>query len=427
MPEQEDQQSEGAAAPGAAAPPRSCGRAQFKKLCLMSAAVAIALVVAGDGIWQRREHEAAVAKWTEAAAVPSVSVVSPVDDTSDPEVVLPGDVQAWYEASVYARVSGYLKNWYFDIGARVKKGQVLADIDAPDVDAQLSAAKAKLRATNATIAVRDAEARFAGTTFARWRDSPKGVVSVQEQESKQADYERATAQLNAARADAAVAQAEVDRLEALESFKKVVAPFDGVVTSRETDVGALINAGSGVGAGSAPELFRIADTHKVRIYVKAPQRMEHFFHRGVKAEVHLPQFPDKIFDASVTSTSRAVNVASRTLLVELQADNPDGLFQPGSFAEIHFKLPSPPNVVRIPTSALLFRQHGLEVAIVGADGKVALRKIKIGRNLGTEVEVLQGLAPSDRVVNSPPDALGNGDVVEIAGEPRMDPKPTPSR
>jgi multidrug efflux pump subunit AcrA (membrane-fusion protein) len=210
MSEQEHQHSD-----ETSALPRSNSKVQLKKLYLISLAAVIALVVAGDGIWQRREHETAVEKWTEAAAIPSVSVVAPKVDAFDSELVLPGDVQAWYEASVYARVSGYLKKWYFDIGARVKKGQVLAEIDAPDVDAQLSAAKAKLRSTNATIAVRDAEAQFAGTTFARWRDSPKGVVSVQEQESKRADSERATARLNAARADAALAHAEVDRLGAL--------------------------------------------------------------------------------------------------------------------------------------------------------------------------------------------------------------------
>jgi len=414
MSEQEHQHSD-----GTSEPQHSNSKMRFKKLYLISLAAVIALVVAGDGIWQRREHETAVEKWTEAAAIPSVSVVTPKADTSDSELVLPGDVQAWYEASVYARVSGYLKKWYFDIGARVKKGQVLAEIDAPDVDAQLSAANAKLRSTNATIAVRDAEARFASTTFARWRDSPKGVVSVQEQESKQADSERATARLSAARADAALAQAEVDRLGALESFKSVVAPFDGVVTSRETDIGALINAGSGVGAGNAPELFRVADTHKVRIYVKAPQRMARSIHSGAKAAIHLPQYPDKVFEATVTSTSRAINVSSRTLLVELQADNPDGLLQPGAFAEIHFKISSPPNVVRIPTSTLLFREHGLEVAIVDAHEKVALKKISIGRNLGTEVEVLQGITPSDRVVDSPPDALGSGDTVQLADGPEM--------
>jgi RND family efflux transporter MFP subunit len=401
------------------APTHSRAKLQLKKLGVMGLAATIAIVVAGAGIWQRREHESAVTKWTDAVAIPSVSVVSPTHDTSGSEIVLPGDVKAWYEAAVYARVGGYLKNWNYDIGAQVKKGQVLADIDAPEVDAQLSAAQARLQATNATIKVRDAEAGFAGTTFARWRDSPKGVVSVQEQDSKQADYERAVAQLNAAKADAAVAQADVDRLQALESFKHVVAPFDGVVTARETDIGALINPGSGTGGGNAPELFRVADTHKVRIYVKAPQQMEGSIHRGVKAEIVLPQYPGKDFEATVTSTSRAVSVRSRTLLVELQADNPDGLFQPGAFAEVHFKLASPPDVVRIPTSALLFREHGPKVAVVGADGRISLKKIAIGRDLGTEVEVLHGLAQTDRVVDSPSDALASGDLVQVATGPAV--------
>src|ERR1700757_1566306 len=375
------------------------------------AAATAALVVAAWGIFSRDEHARAVATRTQAAAIPTVAIVHPQQDTADPELVLPGDVQAWYSAPVYARVNGYLKMWYFDYGARVKKGQVLAEIETPEIDAQFSAAKARLRSAEAMIKVREAEAHFADTTFARWRDAPKGVVSVQEQQSKQADYQSAVARLDAARADVAVAQAEVDRLQALESFKRVLAPFDGVVTSRETDIGALINAGSGIGAGNAPELFRVADTHKVRIYVKAPQRMARSIHSGAKAAIHLPQYPDKVFEATVTSTSRAINVSSRTLLVELQADNPDGLFQPGAFAEIHFKLSSPPNVVRIPTSTLLFREHGLEVAVVDAHGKIALKKISIGRNLGTEVEVLQGIAPSDRIVDSPPDALGSGDTV----------------
>jgi RND family efflux transporter MFP subunit len=184
------------------------------------------------------------------------------------------------------------------------------------------------------IKVRDAEAHFADTTFARWRDAPKGVVSVQEQQSKQADYQSAVARLDAARADVAVAQAEVDRLQALESFKQVTAPFDGVVTARETDIGALINAGSGIAGGSGPELFRVADVHKMRVYAKVPQRMANSIPVGMKARLHLPQYPDRVFTATVTNTSSAINVTSRTLLVEMHAENPDGLLQPGTFAEI---------------------------------------------------------------------------------------------
>jgi RND family efflux transporter MFP subunit len=391
------------------------------------AAAGIALVVAAWGILSRDEHARAVATWTQAAAIPTVSIVHPKQDRADPELVLPADVQAWYSAPVYARVNGYLKAWYFDYGARVKQGQVLAEIETPEIDAQFSAAKAKLKSAEATIKVRDAEAHFADTTFARWRDAPKGVVSVQEEQSKQADYESAVERLNAAHADVAAAQAEVDRLQALESFKRVTAPFDGVVTTRETDIGALINAGSGIGGGSGPELFRVADIHKMRAYAKVPQRMASSIPVGMKAQLHLPQYPDKVFTATVTNTSSAIDVTSRTLLVEMHAENPDGLLQPGSFAEVHWSLPGNPHLVRIPTSALLFREHGLQVAVVGPEDKIALKHVTLGRNLDAEVEVLQGLSPSDRVVDSPPDALASGDVVRIAGNAAPDEEETATR
>jgi RND family efflux transporter MFP subunit len=222
------------------------------------------------------------------------------------------------------------------------------------------------------------------------------------------------ARLNAAQADMAAAQADVDRLESLETFKQVVAPFDGTVTARDTDIGALINAGSN---GTARELFSVADIHKVRIYVKVPQRLAGNIHRGLTAELRLPQYPDKVFAAKATTTSRSVNTSSRTLLVELQADNPDGLLQPGTYVEAQLNLPSDPNTLLIPASAILFRQHGLEVAVVHDNGKVTLKKIKLGRNLGVQVEVTGGLTPSDSVVDSPPDSLGSGDVVRVAGLP----------
>src|ERR1700756_3654718 len=274
------------------------------------AAAAVAVIFAAWGIFSRDEHARAVTTWTQAAGIPTVAIVHPKQDTTDPELVLPGDVQAWYSAPVYARVNGYLKAWYFDYGARVKKGQVLAEIETPEIDAQFSAAKARLTSAEALIKVREAEAHFADTTFARWRDAPKGVVSVQEQQSKQADYQSAVARLDAGRADVAVAQAEVDRLQALESFKQVTAPFDGIVTKRETDIGALINAGSGIGGGSGPELFRVADVHKMRVYAKVPQRMANAVQVGMKAELHLPQYLDKVFAAVVATTSSAINANS---------------------------------------------------------------------------------------------------------------------
>ena len=215
----------------------------------------------------------------------------------------------------------------------------------------------------------------------------------------------------------AVAQADVDRLESLQGFKKVVAPFDGVVTARETDIGALINAGSN---GTARELFSVADIHKVRVYVKVPQRLAGNIHRGLTAELRLPQYPGKVFTAKVTTTSHSVNTSSRTLLVELEADNPDGLLQPGTYVEAQLNIPSDPNTVLIPSSAILFREHGLEAAVVGDDDKVTLKKISLGRNRGVQVEVTDGLKPSDRVVDSPPDSLGSGDLVRIAGHPALD-------
>ena len=378
---------------------------------LSVSAVALVMAVAVEGIWYRQSQENAVAAWTDAAAIPTVDVVHPSKGPLEQKVVLPGEIHAWYEAPTYARVNGYLKNWYFDFGAQVKKGQVLADIDTPEIDAQLAAAKAKLKAAQATVKARDAEAQFAKTTYERWRDSPRGVVSVQEQEAKQAEYENNTARLDVAKAAMAVAEADVDRLESLEDFKQVIAPFDGVVTARETDIGALINAGSD---GTARELFSVADIHKVRVYVKVPQRLTANVHRGLTAELRLPQYPGKVFTAKATTTSRSVNTSSRTLLVELEADNPDGLLQPGTYVEAQLNLPSDPNTLLIPSSAILFRQHGLEAAVVDDDDKVTLKRISLGRNRGSQVEVTDGLTPSDRVVDSPPDSLGSDDIVRIA-------------
>jgi RND family efflux transporter MFP subunit len=379
-------------------------------------ALAAALVAVAVGVAVRWRHQAAVEQWTAERAVPVVSFVRPQPDGASSRLILPGDIQAWFEAPIYARVNGFLKNWYFDYGARVKAGQVLADIEAPDLDASFAAAKARLVNANAQVSIRQAELEFAKTTYDRWRNSPKGVVSVQETLAKKGDFDSATARLNAALADVNVAQGEVDRLKALESFKLVIAPFDGEVTERNTDVGALINAGSGVGGGSGPVLFKVADVHEIRVFVQVPQRMSANIIQGQKAELHLPQFPDKTFDATVATTSRAINQSARTLLVELHADNPNGVLQPGSYTEVHFSLPSDPNVLSVPTSALIFRQNGLEVAVIGQENRIELKKVSIGRNLGSSVEVLSGLSPSDRVVISPPDSLAGGDLVRIANE-----------
>jgi RND family efflux transporter MFP subunit len=385
-------------------------------------AAAAAIVIAVFGILQRRGHEAEVAQWTQDQAIPTVAVITPKIGAATQRLVLPGTVQAWYEAPIYARVPGYLKDWHFDYGAQVKKGDVLAEIETPDLDAQLSAAQAKLNSARAVVNVRQAEKQFAETTYQRWRDSPKGVVSVQEQESKEADYNSAIARFSSATAEVAADQGEVDRLQALESFKSITAPFGGVVTARETDIGALINAGSG--NSNQPELFRVADIHMMRIYVQVPQQLSAGIRAGLAAEVHLPQYPDKTFKATVATTSNAINTSARTLLVELHADNPDGLLQPGAYAQVDFELPSDPNVVRVPTSALVFRERGMEVAVIGPDDKIELKPITLGRNLGTEVEVINGLSTSDRLVNSPPDSLSTGDTVRVVGQSAESPSNT---
>jgi RND family efflux transporter MFP subunit len=357
----------------------------------------IALVVAVVGIGSRILNEASLADKTDAEAVPTVSLVSPKKGTTDQTLTLPGDIQAYFEAPIYARVSGYLKGWEQDIGAHVKAGQLLAEIDAPDLDQQLNQAKADLAAAQSNE-------DLAEMTSKRWQVLvKKDAVSQQDADEKSGDAQSKKAAVVAA-------QANVQRLMALEAFKRIVAPFDGVVTARETDVGALINAGSGTG----PELFRVADVHEMRIYVRVPQALSGNLVAGQTAELHLPQRPDRTFQATVATTSHAINQASRTLLVELHAANPDGDLQPGTYTEVHFKLPDSPDTLRLPTSALLFREDGLKVATVGPDDKVTLKPVTIGRDLGTEVEIASGLTATDRIINSPSDSISEGDVVKPA-------------
>lgn len=379
-------------------------------------AVLVALGIAVSGILWRRQQESEVAKWTAELAVPSVATVMPKQGVTGQQIALPGDIEAWYEAPIYARVSGYLKDWYFDFGAHVEKGQLLAEIDAPDLDAQLAAAKAKFNSAEAQVNVRDAERNFAETTYKRWRESPKGVVSEQETEAKKAEFGSADARYKAAIAEANVNKSEVDRLTALEHFKRIRAPFDGVVTQRNTDVGALINAGGGVGGGIGPQMFRVADVHEMRVFVQVPQEISSNMKAGLTAEITLPQYPAKTFKAVVSTTSEAINKTARTLLVELHAKNDENLLQPGTFAQVRFNLADTPGTLRIPTSALIFRENGPELAILTPGDKVELRSIKLGRNLGTEFEVLSGLTASDTVINSPPDSLSPGEHVRVASE-----------
>jgi RND family efflux transporter MFP subunit len=359
-------------------------------------ALAIAVVIAVMGIFNRSRSETQLTQWTREQAIPEVAVVTPQRGVGGQELVLPGQVEANYEAPIHARVSGYLKMWYEDIGAHVKAGQLLAEIDTPDLDQQLLQAQASLASAKA-------DAELAQLTAKRWKASiVANAVSQQTIDEKVGD---ATARQ--AQADAAAAN--VQRLNVLESFKRVVAPFDGIVTARKTDIGALINASG----ESGPELFSVADLHKIRVYVRVPQAFSSMLTPGMTAVLKLPQFPDQPFEAKLDTTSNAIDHDSRTVLAEFLTDNPNGKLWPGTYAETHLQLPANPTMLHVPTSALLFRQEGMMVAAVGKDDKVELRSVTLGRDLGTQVEVLSGVGATDRIIDIPPDSIATGDKVRL--------------
>lgn len=359
-------------------------------------ALIAAIGIATNGILERDHNDRKLAVWTDAQAIPTVAIVRPQPETKVQPLVLPGDVDAWFEAPIYARVPGYLKMWYTDIGAVVKAGQVLGVIDAPDLDQRFDQAKHDLASAVANL-------NLAEVTAKRWKALlSSGSVSRQSVDEKVAEAE-------ALRAKVAAAQANVDRLNALEGFKQLTAPFDGVVTARRTDIGALINVGSGSGVG--PELFAVADLHKMRVYVRVPQSFSSQISVGMTATLRMPQFPDRTFPATVLTTSSAINPQSRTVLVELVAANPDKKLWPGTFANVSFNLPADSKVVQIPASALLFQSEGLQVAVLGPDNRVKIRPVRVGRNFGTMVEVLSGVSATDKVIDSPPDSIVAGQLV----------------
>jgi RND family efflux transporter MFP subunit len=359
-------------------------------------ALVIAVVIALMGIFNRSRSETQLTQWTREQAIPEVVVVTPQRGVGNQELVLPGQVEANYEAPIHARVSGYIKMWYEDIGAHVKAGQLLAEIDTPDLDQQLLQAKASLASAKA-------DAELAQLTAKRWKASiVANAVSQQTIDEKVGD---ATAR--EAQADAAAAN--VQRLNVLESFKRVVAPFDGIVTARKTDIGALINANG----ESGPELFSVADLHKIRVYVRVPQAFSSMLTPGMTAVLKLPQFPDQPFEAKLDTTSNAIDHDSRTVLAEFLMDNPNGKLWPGTYAETHLQLPANPTMLHVPTSALLFRQDGMMVAAVGKGDKVELRSVTLGRDLGTQVEVLSGVGATDRIIDIPPDSIATGDKVRL--------------
>ena len=361
---------------------------------------ALVCLIAILGIGLRLHAQSQVKQWTDVQAIPTVDVVSPQPTAKTEELVLPGTLSAYFDAPIYARVNGYLKRWYVDIGAHVHAGQALADIETPELDQQIHQVEADV----VTAKANDALDKL---TADRW----KKMLASQSVSQQEADEKAAAYAVSQARVDEA--QADLDRLKALEGFKHVVAPFDGIVTARNTDVGNLINAGAG---GKGSELFRVADEHEARVYVDVPQTDAGQIKLGLTAQLQLPENPGVTVPAKVAAISDAVSVASRTMQVELMADNPDHLLLPGDYVEVRFQIPAPLHVMQLPTTALIFRKEGLQVATVDHQNHIVLKPIQLAEERGAVVEVNLGLLPEDRVVDNPPDSIAGGELVRIAGE-----------
>ena len=359
-------------------------------------AIVLALAVGAGGLIARARATQSNAQWASAQAAPTVALAKLNPEGATP-LSLPGAIQAFQTAQIYARVSGYLKEWRQDIGSSVKTGQVLASIDAPELDQQLAQAQADL-------GVAQANERLAGLTAKRWLALLSSqAVSQQAVDEKAGDEAAKTAVV-------AAAQANVRRLEALEAYKRVVSPFDGIVTARKTDVGALINAGS-----TGQELFEVADLHRLRLYVQAPQALSAKLAPGQAASFSVPQFPGRVFPATVIAASHMMDANSRTMLVELQADNPGGLLAAGSYCQVSFQAPSDAGAERVPATALIVTPSGDRVAVLGAGERAILKPVKLGRDFGDSVEILAGLQRADKVIDSPPETLRTGDPVQLAG------------
>jgi RND family efflux transporter MFP subunit len=359
--------------------------------------VSVAVVLAAWGIVSRLVARNALEHEATNAAIPTVITTKAHVGPASSKLVLPGSVQAFYEAPIYARTNGYLKAWYTDIGTNVKKGQVLAEIETPEVDQQLRQAQADLGTAQANY-------ELARTTNERW----KGLLASQSVSQQDADERAGDAAAKAAARQSAAAN--LARLDELESFKRVLAPFDGVVTQRNTDVGALINAGQSPGSA----LFRVADTHRLRIYVYVPQAYAAGIQPGLTAGMEFADHPGRRYTGTVANTARALDANSRTLQVELQIDNEKGELLPGSYAQVYFDLGASSNVLRIPVNTVLFRTEGLQVAVLDAKQRVHLRSITEGRDFGTEIEVLSGLNAADTLVVNPPDSIIDGAQVRIS-------------
>ena len=382
---------------GFGARPRIHRRTSLFVLVMALAALTFLLY---SGIHSRVEAESRLKQRTEEAAIPTVAVVSPQEGAPLQEIVLPGDTQAFSDAPIYARTSRYLKRWYFDIGAHVQKGQLLAEIETPELDQQLQQARADLDTAQANL-------NIAKITADRWQDLVS-TGSVSQQETDQA-----VSNLSAVKAAAESSAANVRRLEQLQSFEKIYAPFDGIITARNTDIGALIDAG----ANTQPrELFHMAAIRTLRVYVSVPEVYSRAARSGAPAALTLDEFPSAIFHGRLVRNANSIDIASRTLLVEVDVDNPTGKLLPGAYVFVHLKLPDRTHSVTIPSNTLIFRKEGLQVGLV-RNGKAELVPVKISRDYGNSVEIVSGLQATDAVIVDPSDSLVAGMPVRLSSKP----------
>lgn len=373
-------------------------KAPSRKSLMIAAAAAIVFAgaVAGYGFIDRAQSKQEVVQWTDAQATPTVAIAKLTPANPYQKLTLPGNIQPFNRAAIFARVNGYVKSWDHDIGSPVKSGQVLATIDAPDLDQQLSQAKATLASAKANEHI---------ATLTANRNS----ILLQKQIVAQQLADQTTADAVAKEAVVDANEANVRQLEAMQSFKTLTAPFDGVVTARNAEIGQLINSG-----GSGQPLFEVSDLHRVRIFVQVPQSLSAALAPGMKATFEMPQYPAVQFEATVSHIAKSIDASSHSMQVELQADNSAGKFYGGSYCNVQFELPTDHNLVTIPSTALITGNQGTLVATLDGNNKVALKNVQLGRDFGDSVEVIAGLTPADQVINSPPETLAAGDTVRVA-------------
>lgn len=362
----------------------------------------IAAAVVASGIIPRIRAKQSLREQTERAAEPTVTIIHPQREAPAEEVILPGNIQAFIDAPIYARTSGYLKKWYFDLGAHVKKGQLLAEIESPEVDRQLQQAREDLSSAEANL-------KLSQITANRYVDLLK-TDSVAKQEVDNAVQDAA-----AKAATVKSAQANVARLQQLVDFEKIYVPFDGVITARNTDIGQLIDSGSG---GPGRELFHIAAIDRLRVFVNVPQVYSHSTRPGMKADLTVPELPGRRFTGTLVRTADALDPATRTLLVEVDVSNSSGMLFPGAYTEVHFKIKSNGSTLIIPSTSLVFRSEGLRVPVVVNGNRASLVPVILGRDFGNTVEVLSGLSDSAAVIADPPDSLVEGETVRVVAHPK---------